>query len=36
VIALPPLVAAAAATIMGLGHKAPETELEAEAVAVKR
>lgn len=37
VIALPPLVATAAAIIMGVGHQAPETELEAQAaVAVKK
>jgi AAHS family 4-hydroxybenzoate transporter-like MFS transporter len=33
VIALPPLVAAVAAVIMGAGHKAPEGELEARAPA---
>ena len=35
VIALPPLVSAIAATVMGVGHKAPESELEAQA-AVKK
>jgi MFS transporter, AAHS family, 4-hydroxybenzoate transporter len=38
VIALPPLVAALAAFVMGVGHQAPETELEAGAkpAAVKK
>ena len=31
VIALPPLAASVAAIVMGVGHKAPETELEAQA-----
>ncbi len=30
IIALPPLVSAIAATIMGVGHEAPESELESE------
>jgi AAHS family 4-hydroxybenzoate transporter-like MFS transporter len=33
IIALPPIVAAIAAAIMGIGHEAPESELENEAPA---
>jgi len=36
VIALPPLVAAIAATVMGAGHQAPETELEAHSPAAAK
>ncbi len=35
-IAIPPLVSALSATIMGLGHEAPETEFESPAAATKK
>lgn len=35
-IALPPLVSALAAAIMGIGHEAPESELEGPTASVKK